>query len=279
MFTPWTARRLSNSARLARVPGVLVCDAPRTPRGWWPAGMAPDAGLETGLLSGADAMVVGPERGIVPGPRVEIHDASGLGRNVWVAGNDPRALRPGLERVSGQHPPDGPGTARFAQSRGGSGSSVRGRQPTQGPRGLMDERTGGGVDEGVVQRGKTGLCAPVPRRLPRKKLLVPIVAANTARRWGAGRPPPPRAPGTGAGRRASATPAWPVVAADRRPYAAERGAGRAPPTRPERRDDRLAKALAWGISLCTPGVDVHTTPSSRIKNARTTLQFIVKWEH
>ena len=56
-------------------------------------------GLDRGLLIAADDVVAGMQQLAFPAAAVEVEDAAGLGGEVWVAGEDPGAVLPGLDRV------------------------------------------------------------------------------------------------------------------------------------------------------------------------------------
>jgi hypothetical protein len=55
------------------------------------------AGLDAGLLVGAEHVLVVAERFPFPFPLVEVQDAGGLEGEVRVAGEDPRPVLPGLQ--------------------------------------------------------------------------------------------------------------------------------------------------------------------------------------
>ena len=61
--------------------------------------MAPRQRLELGLLIGADDVLVIAQRPPAPCSGVEVEHPRGLGREVGVAGEDPRAVLPELDRV------------------------------------------------------------------------------------------------------------------------------------------------------------------------------------
>jgi hypothetical protein len=67
--------------------------------------VAAAAGLDGGLLVGADDVLVFAERLASEHPLVEVEDDSGLGSEVGVAGKDPGAVLPRLDRVLGQPAP------------------------------------------------------------------------------------------------------------------------------------------------------------------------------
>jgi hypothetical protein len=64
------------------------------------------AGLDGRLLIGADDVVAGVQQLAVPAAAVEVQDAAGLGGEVGIAREDPRAVLPALDRVLRQPAPD-----------------------------------------------------------------------------------------------------------------------------------------------------------------------------
>ena len=84
---------------------VLHTQGPARPGGGgW---MAAQAGLEGGLLVGADHVLAGAESFAFELAGVEIEDPTGLGAEVGVAGEDPAPMAPGPDGVLRQPLPDG----------------------------------------------------------------------------------------------------------------------------------------------------------------------------
>jgi hypothetical protein len=84
---------------------VLVLDAHAAGLGGWQSGVAAAAGLDGGLLIGADDVLIGTELRCLEDPLVQVQDHPSLGGEVGVAGKDPRLVLPGLDRVLGQPAP------------------------------------------------------------------------------------------------------------------------------------------------------------------------------
>jgi len=87
---------------------VLVLDALAALDGWR-GGQRPVlavAGLDRWLLIAADDVVAGVQQLALPAPRVQVEDPAGLGGEVRIAGEDPGALLPWLDRILGEPAPD-----------------------------------------------------------------------------------------------------------------------------------------------------------------------------
>src|ERR1700756_1675833 len=78
---------------------VLVLGAHRPPGAGRAGEVEAHAGLDAGLLIRAEHVLVAAERLSVPFPLVKVEDPAGLEGEVRVAGEDPRAVLPGLDRV------------------------------------------------------------------------------------------------------------------------------------------------------------------------------------
>lgn len=63
-------------------------------------------GLDRGLLVAADDVVAGMQQLAFPPPGVQVEDPAGLDGEVGVAGEDPRALLPRLDRILREPAPD-----------------------------------------------------------------------------------------------------------------------------------------------------------------------------
>src|SRR5215475_5166081 len=85
--------------------GVLVLDVHWPAAGRWQRGMLALAGLDGGLLVGAQHVVARPQRRALPAPMVEVEDTPGLDRKVGVAREDPTAMAPRPQRVLAQPAP------------------------------------------------------------------------------------------------------------------------------------------------------------------------------
>ena len=67
--------------------------------------MPAHACLDAGFLVGADDAVVAFQALSLPFPRVEVEDASGLGGEVRIPREDPRAVLPGADGIFVEPPP------------------------------------------------------------------------------------------------------------------------------------------------------------------------------
>ena len=86
---------------------VLMFDSSGLVRTRGQGGVLADAGLNAGLLIGADHELLGSQGRALPVPRVEVEDASGLGGEVGITREDPRAVSPGADRVVVEPAPHG----------------------------------------------------------------------------------------------------------------------------------------------------------------------------
>ena len=87
--------------------GVFVFDTRRAVWRRWRAGVLADAGLDGGLLIGADDVLVSCQRGVAETAGVQVEHTRGLGSEVGVAGEDPGPVLPGFDRIGGKPAPDG----------------------------------------------------------------------------------------------------------------------------------------------------------------------------
>src|SRR5712691_137415 len=88
-------------------PRVLVLDSHRLARSGLRRGVLPRAGLDAGLLVGADHELVRAQPAALPDAMVEVEDPPGLVLEVGVAGEDPAPMLPGPDGVFVEPPPDG----------------------------------------------------------------------------------------------------------------------------------------------------------------------------
>src|SRR5713101_9665396 len=86
---------------------VLLLHARGLMRAGWQGGVNAAASLDTGLLIGADDVLVRPQRLALPTTGVQIKDRAGAFQKVRIAGKDPALVAPGPQRVPHQQPPDG----------------------------------------------------------------------------------------------------------------------------------------------------------------------------
>ncbi len=204
------------------------------------------AGLDRGLLVGADDEVAGLEPPSLPAALVEVEDAPGLLGEVGVAGEDPRAVAPRLDRVLGQPPPhrrprdlgDDPALDRLA-------GDLSARPARERNARLARQLAGERLDLGDLRRGKKTVGARTalapqapPRRRRRTACATPTPtgakrrAARRSRRWRAPAQPtgsPSRAPPP-ASDRSTPPPGGRARAAARR--STRSGTGSTSPLRP-----------------------------------------------
>jgi hypothetical protein len=88
-------------------PEVLVFDAHRPSRAGRQRRMLATARLETRFLIGGDDEFIGPQRGPVPASGIQIQHAPGFLGELRIAGKDPAAMTPRLQRIGAQPPPQG----------------------------------------------------------------------------------------------------------------------------------------------------------------------------
>src|SRR5262249_49490321 len=110
---------------------VVVLDAHRAGLAGRQGGVAAAAGLDGGLLIGADDVVVAARRRAVPGPGVRVERPGGLYRELRVADRDPGPVLPGLERVTGEPAADGGRRGGDLAAGGQFAGQVRAAPPRQ----------------------------------------------------------------------------------------------------------------------------------------------------
>jgi hypothetical protein len=86
---------------------VFVLDTHRAAGLWSGTAVSASAGLNAGLLVGADDEIVPPQWPPLPDAFVEVEDSAGLVGEEGVPGEDPAAMRPGADCVLGKPAPDG----------------------------------------------------------------------------------------------------------------------------------------------------------------------------
>lgn len=136
---------------------VLALGLHRPPRPRREREVDTPAGLDAGLLVGAEHVVVLAKRLPFPYPLVEIQDAGGLEGEVRVAGKDPRPVLPGLQGViseptahSGRRGRGSDATGRRMAVQLGAGSAGQGRSARGGH--LAGEGLDPGHDAGREHR-------------------------------------------------------------------------------------------------------------------------------
>lgn len=91
--------------------------------------MAAAAGLDGGLLIGADHVLVFAERPAVPGAGVQVQHPGGPDREFRVADGDPGPVLPGPEDITGQPPADSGRRDRELAAGGQFAGQVRAAPP------------------------------------------------------------------------------------------------------------------------------------------------------
>ena len=84
---------------------VLELHPSEPPRGWSLSFRHPFAGLNAGLLVGADHVIIRPQSLAFPNPLVQVQHSTGLLGKPLVAGKNPTAIRPRADGVGIQPPP------------------------------------------------------------------------------------------------------------------------------------------------------------------------------
>jgi hypothetical protein len=86
---------------------VLVFDAHRTTRTGCQRRMLPAPRLETRFLIGRDDVFIASQCGPFPSSAIQIQDTTGFLGELGIAGKDPAAMPPGLQRIGAQPAPQG----------------------------------------------------------------------------------------------------------------------------------------------------------------------------
>ncbi len=134
----------------------------RPPWSWRQAWMAPDTGLETGLLIGTHNVILGAKRLPLPHSRVQIQDPPSLVGEERITGNNSVLVLPGFESIGRDNAPDSTPADRLASCLGGATGQVHQRLAAQRLMGLRDHLTRTGFDDGMIQREKKRLDALAP---------------------------------------------------------------------------------------------------------------------
>jgi hypothetical protein len=112
--------------------------------------MTTAAGLDAGLLVGAQDVVLGTQGLVLPPTRIEIENRSGLVGEVGITGKDPVFVPPRFDGIRRENPPHRAATDRCAQRVAGSGGDVGQRLPTQRLLGFRDQCTRDRLDQRMV---------------------------------------------------------------------------------------------------------------------------------
>jgi len=142
--------------------------------------MATAAGLEAGLLVGAQDGVLGTQGLALPQTRREVQHRSSLVGEVGITWKDPVFVPPRLAGIRMENPPHRAATDRCAQRVAGSCGDVGQRLSTPRLLGCRDQLTSDCLDQCRVQRGKNRPCGPVPACRPGKSLPEPSGGATVA---------------------------------------------------------------------------------------------------
>src|SRR5262245_21320531 len=147
-------------------PLVLECDVGRPPGSGWQAWMAPDPGLDTGLLIGTHNVILGAQRLARPQARVQLQDAPSFIGAERITGKTPVLVLPGFGSIGRQNGPDRTPADRLAECLVSATRQIRQRLAAQGLMGLRDQLTRQGFDNGLLQRGKKRRDALAPVHPP-----------------------------------------------------------------------------------------------------------------
>src|SRR5439155_2766591 len=122
--------------------------------------MAPAAGLDAGLLIGAEDVVLRPQGLALPPARIEVQNRAGFVNEVGITRKNPVLVPPRFDSIRIEHPPHRTATDRRAQHGADPGSDVGQRLSAQRWLGFCHQFTGDRLDQCVVQRGKNPPCVP-----------------------------------------------------------------------------------------------------------------------
>src|SRR5712691_10206809 len=142
--------------------------------------MATAAGLDAGLLVGAEDGVLGPQGFALPQARIEVQNRAGLVGEVGITRKNPVLVPPRFDGIRLENPPHCAATDRCAQHGADPGRDVSQGLSAQRLLGCCDQVTGDRLDQCVVQRGKNPPCGPVPACRPGKSPPWPNGVANGA---------------------------------------------------------------------------------------------------
>jgi len=143
-------------------------------------GMATAAGLDAGLLLGAEDVVLGPQGYALPQARLEVQHRAGLVGDVGSTGKNPVLVPPGFDGSRSKNPPHRAATDRCAQHRTDPSRDVGQGLAAQRVLGFGDQFPGDRLDQGMIQRGKQPPCGPGPACHPAQSPLWPNGIANGA---------------------------------------------------------------------------------------------------
>ena len=110
---------------------VLVFDIGRSAHGRRQGRVAADAGLDAGLLVGAEDVVLGAKALALPSAGIQVQNGAGLLSEMGITRKDPVLVSPRFEGIRLQNPPHRAATDWFAQRCAGTDGDVGQGLPTQ----------------------------------------------------------------------------------------------------------------------------------------------------
>src|ERR687884_691219 len=159
---------------------VCVLDIGHWARRGRQRGMATAAGLDAGLLVGAEDVVLGPQGFALPPARIEVQNRAGLGNEEGITRKNPVLVSPRFDGICRENPPHRAATDRCVQPSADPRRDVGQGLSARGLLGFCDQFTDHRLDQCMVQRGKNPPCGPVPAVRPGKSLPWPNGGANGA---------------------------------------------------------------------------------------------------
>ena len=233
---------------------ILKLDTPPSPWRRAQRRVTANSRLDAGLLVSADDAIRARQRLAMPSPCVEVQDRSGFDGKSRVAWVDPVLVLPGFDSGSVENAPNRASADRLAQLTTGLSCEVSQRLAAQGFLRAADQLASDGLDDCLIQGGKSGVWPRDPSRLPKQIRLPTNVASNAGQSRDGG---PPRAqprhwkgrvfPEAG-GRAWLADEVGNGLCADAK--AVELGQE----SRWGTRDGRAVRGQAWGTSMFNPRV-------------------------
>jgi hypothetical protein len=142
--------------------------------------MAAAAGLDAGLLVGAEDVVLGPQGLALPQAGIQVQNRAGLVGKSRVPGKYPVLVAPRFDGIRREQPPHRAATDRCAQRVAAPRSDIGQGLSAQRLLGVCNQFTGDCLDQRVIQRGKNLPCGPVPACRPGQSLLGPSGDATAA---------------------------------------------------------------------------------------------------
>jgi hypothetical protein len=122
--------------------------------------MAALAGLNAGLLVGAEDVVLGTQGLALPRARIEVQKRPSFVCEVGITRKDPVLIAPRFDRIRLENPPYRAATDRLPQPSADPCRDVGQGLPAQRLLGFCDQFTSDCLNQRVVQRGKKRPCGP-----------------------------------------------------------------------------------------------------------------------